>query len=113
MPNATTLPLTRESIMVAHEIIKPDIHRTPLLSSTFLSKTLTPDAPLLFKAENFQKACLLFTRLLASLSSRCHDLDQGGAFKIRGACYSISQLTPEERSRGVCTHSSGPQFFTH
>ncbi|KAL8278967.1 hypothetical protein RQP46_008636 [Phenoliferia psychrophenolica] len=86
MPNPT-LPLTRESILQAHEIIKPDIHRTPLLSSTFLtSSTLSPASPLLFKAENLQK---------------------GGAFKIRGAAFSISQLTPEERSRGVCTHSSG------
>ena len=30
-----------------------------------------------------------------------------GAFKLRGAANKIAQLTPEERSRGVITYSSG------
>lgn len=103
------LPLTRASIIAAHEIIKPDIHRTPLLSSTHLSaSTLSAASPILFKAENLQKVrrtdspeysrVLKFSAVAAA---------QGGAFKIRGASYSLSVLTPEERKRGVSTHSSG------
>lgn len=30
-----------------------------------------------------------------------------GAFKIRGAYYALASLSPEERARGVVTHSSG------
>ena len=38
---------------------------------------------------------------------KAESLQQIGAFKIRGAYHAISSLTPEERQRGVITHSSG------
>ncbi|KAH9833840.1 tryptophan synthase beta subunit-like PLP-dependent enzyme [Rhodofomes roseus] len=81
-----SLPLTRASIVVAHEAIKPVIHRTPIFSSSTLSASLPNKNTLYFKAENLQK---------------------GGAFKFRGASFSLSQLTQEELAKGVCTHSSG------
>jgi len=41
------------------------------------------------------------------LTLKCENLQPGGAFKIRGACNMISQLTPQARSAGVLTYSSG------
>jgi threonine dehydratase len=38
---------------------------------------------------------------------KAESLQSIGAFKIRGAYHAISSLTPEERRRGVITHSSG------
>ncbi|MDZ4673546.1 MAG: pyridoxal-phosphate dependent enzyme [Gemmatimonadota bacterium] len=38
---------------------------------------------------------------------KCEHLQPMGAFKIRGAWNSVSRLSPEQRSRGIVTHSSG------
>ena len=38
---------------------------------------------------------------------KAESLQPIGAFKIRGAYHAISTLTPDERARGVVTHSSG------
>lgn len=38
---------------------------------------------------------------------KCEQLQPMGAFKIRGAWHSVSRLTPEQRARGIVTHSSG------
>ncbi len=38
---------------------------------------------------------------------KCEHLQPGGAFKIRGACNMVAQLTADERRRGVVTFSSG------
>jgi threonine dehydratase len=38
---------------------------------------------------------------------KCESLQPGGAFKIRGAINMVSQLTDEQRRRGVITYSSG------
>jgi threo-3-hydroxy-L-aspartate ammonia-lyase len=38
---------------------------------------------------------------------KCECFQPGGAFKIRGACNMIAQLSPEARSAGVITYSSG------
>ena len=38
---------------------------------------------------------------------KAESLQPIGAFKIRGAYHTIKSLTPEERARGVVTHSSG------
>ncbi|EEE46487.1 beta-hydroxyaspartate dehydratase BhcB [Roseibium alexandrii] len=75
---------TLEDILVAHERIKPHVHRTPVLTSSFLND-LT-GAELFFKCENFQKA---------------------GAFKVRGASNAVFGLDEETAKSGVATHSSG------
>ncbi|KAI0941225.1 hypothetical protein AcV7_002852 [Taiwanofungus camphoratus] len=82
----SSIPLSRSSIQAAHGIIKPHIHCTPVFTSSSLSASLICHNPLYFKAENLQK---------------------GGAFKFRGASYSLSCLTEDELEKGVCTHSSG------
>ncbi len=80
---ATHLP-TFDDVIAAHERIKPYIHRTPVLTSTYLNE-LT-GAELFFKCENFQKA---------------------GAFKVRGASNAVFGLSDADAEKGVCTHSSG------
>ncbi|MCK4713751.1 MAG: pyridoxal-phosphate dependent enzyme, partial [Marinosulfonomonas sp.] len=59
-----------DDMLTARQRITPYIHRTPVLTSTFLND-LT-GAELFFKCENFQKA---------------------GAFKVRGACNAVFGLT--------------------
>ena len=76
--------LTIDDVRAAHERIKPYIHRTPVLTSSYLNE-LT-GAELFFKCENFQKA---------------------GAFKVRGASNAVFGLTDEMAKMGVATHSSG------
>ncbi len=75
---------TRAEIEAAHERIRPYIHRTPVLTSQTLDRLA--GASLFFKCENFQKI---------------------GAFKIRGGMNAVLSLSPEQRQRGVATHSSG------
>ena len=76
--------LTIDDMRAAHERIKPYIHRTPVLTSSYLDD-LT-GAELFFKCENFQKA---------------------GAFKVRGASNAVFGLSDEMAKKGVATHSSG------
>jgi threonine dehydratase len=78
-----TIP-TFDDMLAAHERIRPYIHRTPVLTSSFLDG-LT-GAELFFKCENFQKA---------------------GAFKVRGASNAVFGLSDEKAKKGVATHSSG------
>ena len=75
---------TFDDVLAAHERIKPYIHRTPVLTSTYLNE-LT-GAELFFKCENFQKA---------------------GVFKARGASNAVFGLSDEMAAKGVATHSSG------
>ena len=75
---------TFEDVKAARERIRPYVHRTPVLTSSYLNG-LT-GAELFFKCENFQKA---------------------GAFKVRGASNAVFGLADEQAKRGVATHSSG------
>jgi len=81
----TTNPaVTFSDVAGAHERIKAQTHRTPVLTSRTID-TLT-GAKVLFKCENLQRM---------------------GAFKFRGAYNALSQLSPEEKRRGVVAFSSG------
>ena len=82
--DATLTVPTWDDVLAAHQRILPHIHRTPVLTSSFLDR-LT-GARLFFKCENFQKA---------------------GAFKVRGASNAVFGLSDAEAARGVATHSSG------
>src|SRR5690606_25098683 len=46
-------------------------------------------------------------RCQAQVFFKCENLQLGGAFKFRGAFNTLSQLTAEERRRGVVAYSSG------
>ncbi len=78
------LQVSYEDIAAAHERIKGAARRTPVLSSATVD-ALT-GASVFFKCENFQRM---------------------GAFKFRGAYNALSQLTTEEKRRGVLAFSSG------
>lgn len=74
----------KENLNEVYQRIAPYIHNTPVLSSVLINEIA--GCQLFFKCENFQKM---------------------GAFKMRGATNAIMQLTDEQRSNGVVTHSSG------
>jgi len=74
----------KEELLKAQKRIRPFIHNTPVLTSQLLNEI--SGAKLYFKGENFQKM---------------------GAFKMRGATNALLQLTPDQKSKGVVTHSSG------
>ncbi len=78
-----TIP-TFDDVTAAHARIKPYIHRTPVLTSSYFDGLTA--ASLFFKCENFQKA---------------------GAFKARGASNAVFGLSEVVAARGVATHSSG------
>ncbi len=88
MPTTTTLSHTMllplEELRAARDRVAPTAHLTPVLTSRYFDRA--SGAELFFKCESFQK---------------------GGAFKYRGATNTLACLSPEERSRGVVTHSSG------
>jgi threonine dehydratase len=74
----------KDKLLATHKRIKPHIHNTPVLTSSFLNGTV--GATIFFKCENFQRM---------------------GAFKMRGAVNALMQLTEEQKAKGVVTHSSG------
>ena len=76
--------LNLDTIRAAHQRIRPYVHRTPVLTNSWLNDACS--ATLFFKCENFQKV---------------------GAFKARGATNAVFALDDETAQRGVATHSSG------
>lgn len=76
--------VTLKDIAVAHDRIRPFIHRTSVLTNKSLDDL--SGASLYFKCENFQKA---------------------GSFKIRGATNTVERLSQDEMDQGVATTSSG------
>jgi len=76
--------VTYDDVAKAHERIKGVAHRTPVMTSSVTDARV--GAKLFFKCENLQRM---------------------GAFKFRGAYNALSQLSAEERRRGVLAFSSG------
>jgi len=75
---------TFTDVLAARDRLRGVAHLTPVMTSSTLNGWL--GAEVFFKCENFQRI---------------------GAFKFRGAYNAISQLSDEERERGVLTFSSG------
>lgn len=73
-----------EEVKAAWERLKSVANHTPIMTSRTLDAIT--EGNIFLKCENFQRI---------------------GAFKFRGAYNAISQLTNEERQKGVITHSSG------
>jgi len=78
------MEVTYADVAAAHERIKPFAKRTPVLTSSTVD-ALT-GARVHFKCENFQRM---------------------GAFKFRGAYNALSQLSAEQKRKGVVAFSSG------
>lgn len=74
----------KEILIKCHRKIEPYIHRTPVLTSSYLNRL--SGAEVYFKCENFQRM---------------------GAFKMRGAIHAMLNLTVDQKAKGVVTHSSG------
>ena len=74
--------LTLEKVNDAQRVLKEALYETDMKRTA----GLTDRCELFVKAENLQKT---------------------GSFKIRGAYYKISQLSPEEKARGVIACSAG------
>ena len=73
-----------EDVAAAHERIKPQARRTPVMTSRQVDE-----------------------RTAAKVFFKCENLQRMGAFKFRGAYNALSQLTPDEKLRGVLAFSSG------
>ena len=71
-------------VKAAQNRLKGRAHVTPVVTSKTLNQVA--NAEVFLKCENFQRM---------------------GAFKFRGAYNAMSQLTDEQKKRGVITHSSG------
>ncbi len=80
----TRLPPSFADVEAAARRLRGVAHRTPVVTSRMLDELL--GAHVVLKAEGLQRM---------------------GAFKFRGAYNAISQLSAEERARGVVTSSSG------
>lgn len=78
------LAISFDDIAAAHDRIRAEAHRTPVLTSTTADGRV--GGQLFFKCENFQRM---------------------GAFKFRGAYNAIAQFTPAQRAGGVVAFSSG------
>lgn len=79
------LPLpTADDVKRAARQIAGAAHRTPVVTSRTLN-----------------------ARVGATLFFKCENLQRTGAFKFRGAYNALAQLSPEQRTRGVVTYSSG------
>lgn len=78
------MAVTLQEIQEAYRRVHPHVHRTPVITSRYLSECA--GGQLFFKCENLQRA---------------------GSFKIRGATNAVFSLSEEEAGRGVVTHSSG------
>ncbi|RZQ55981.1 serine/threonine dehydratase [Pseudidiomarina tainanensis] len=79
-----TLQLDSSSIQVAAKLIAPMVRRTTVLVSLKLNEALG-----------------------ANVWLKCEHLQHTGAFKYRGACHALLQLSEAERAQGVYTVSSG------
>lgn len=76
--------VTFDDVKAAHARMKGVAHRTPVLTSRTLDGLVG-----------------------AKVFLKCENLQRGGAFKLRGAYNTISQLSPAERAAGVIAYSSG------
>ncbi|KAK4200702.1 putative serine racemase [Triangularia verruculosa] len=105
----TSSPLTLASVQQAHELIKPFIHLTPVLTSTYLNTLAsTPQTP--SALSNTEWSSRPPSSPVLRLHFKCENLQRIGAFKARGAFHAIARLkqSPDfDPSRGVVTHSSG------
>lgn len=81
---ATTFNPSPHQVYLARQALQGQVVRTPLIRSESLSRRFGCEAWL--KLETLQPT---------------------GAFKLRGATYAMSKLTPEQRQRGVVTCSTG------
>lgn len=106
---STAPPLTRASVQAAHELIKPYIHETPVVTSATLNRLAsTPRLPT--ELDNQGQDGRPPAKPVMRFWFKCENLQRIGAFKARGAFHAIERLKQSDSAaleRGVVTHSSG------
>jgi threonine dehydratase len=75
---------TLRDVYAARKVLQAFLPRTPMVQSTVLAERLGFDVFL-----------------------KCENLQPIGAFKIRGGIFLLSQMSPEDRARGLYTASTG------
>lgn len=106
-------PLTRQSVIAAHNVIKQYIHYTQVLTNQTLTDLIsTPQSAEALKGTPWEGQESAKPKI--RLWFKCENLQKVGAFKVRGAFHALTRLMAEEgweshggRERGVVTHSSG------
>ncbi|PKS07619.1 hypothetical protein jhhlp_006225 [Lomentospora prolificans] len=112
---AKCLPLTRSSVQAAHELIKPHVHRTPVIHSRTLDEFASrQQTPAELKGTPWEGTAERAAKPTVRLWIKCENLQRIGAFKARGAFHAVGRLVANEdwvaaggRENGVATHSSG------
>ncbi|TGO15489.1 hypothetical protein BTUL_0039g00050 [Botrytis tulipae] len=116
-PN-TRLPLNRQSVLDAHELIKSHIHYTPVLTNRTIDEIASsPQTAEALKGTEWEGKEPARPKI--RIWFKCENLQRVGAFKVRGAFHALKRLEEAEggieaghgeggwRQRGVVTHSSG------
>lgn len=109
------LPLTSASVEAAHAMIKPYVHETPVLTSKTLNRIAsTPQTPESLVGTPHEGQKPAHPRI--NFFFKCENYQRIGAFKVRGAFFSVLRLIQmmgeeEVRRRGVITHSSGTPIY--
>ncbi|KAI0595867.1 tryptophan synthase beta subunit-like PLP-dependent enzyme [Biscogniauxia sp. FL1348] len=118
---STAPPLTRASVIAAHDLIRPFVHHTPTITNATLSAMASSglSSSSSSPAEGEKKGEAAAAAAAAPspkirLWFKCENLQRVGAFKVRGAFHALERLKQEPgweegggRERGVVTHSSG------
>lgn len=110
---STALPLTRTSVQAAHELVRPHVHKTPVITNqTLTSLASTPRSEAELAGTKW--AGRRPARPVIRLWFKCENLQRIGAFKVRGAFHALERLKAEPgwlegggKEKGVVTHSSG------
>ena len=114
-PQSLAQSLTPSKVHAAHTLIKPYIHRTPLLTNKTLNGIAsTPQTPDALNGTPYEGQTPANPTI--RFFFKCENLQRIGAFKARGAFHALLRLIEERgeeevRRRGVVTHSSGIPFY--
>lgn len=84
MTDTSSLPVSMSDVLAARKVISRYLPPTPTLRPAALSEALGCEVVL-----------------------KCENLQPIGAFKVRGGIYYMSQLSAQERARGVVSASTG------
>ncbi|KAI0130311.1 tryptophan synthase beta subunit-like PLP-dependent enzyme [Xylariales sp. AK1849] len=90
--------LTRSSFHGAYTRISGKVHRTPVVTSTTLSKLIQeslPEHPFSSRERDLE------------LFFKCENLQMGGSFKFRGTTHLLTRLADADLRRGIVTYSTG------
>lgn len=88
---STTPPLTRASVIEAHKIVQPHVHRTPILTNRTLTQLAsTPRTPESLRGTEWEGRTP--ARPVLRLWFKCENQQRVGAFKVRGAFHALERL---------------------